>query len=196
MAGRVPLANPRSGDHLERMALKVIQGSQPHLLKEAAPFDIEEFFEFDVEDICGVRIDYRSDLPDGVYGYTDSEERLTVISSELMEDPRQRRFCRSTMAHEAGHALIHVPEFRLKKAFLRSIHDEKHVSLRLYREAEIKPYMNPEWQAWRFAGALMMPARPFTDAVLKGCDVGRLADLFQVNPAFVKARGRALKMTI
>jgi Zn-dependent peptidase ImmA (M78 family) len=100
------------------------------------------------------------------------------------------------MAHETGHAVIHVPEFRMKRALLRSIHDKKHPSLRLHREANVKIYMNPEWQAWRFAGAILMPARTFILAVREGLNEKNLANAFMVNPAFVRTRARALKIRI
>lgn len=196
MSQRVPLASPRSGKKIDEIALRILKKFQPGALSKPTPFEIERFFECELEGICGVRPDYRQDLPFGIYGYTDSEEMVSVISSELMDDPCQLRFARSTMAHETGHALIHVPEFRLKRALLRSIHNKKHVSLRLHREANVKIYMNPEWQAWRFAGAILMPADTFILGVKEGLGERGLADAFMVNPAFVRARARALRIGI
>lgn len=144
------------------------------------------------------RPDYRRDLPSGIYGYTDSDRMESVISSDLLDAPSesQMRYARSTIAHESGHALIHVPEFRRKKASLRSIHDKEHISLRLHRQADVKVFMNPEWQAWRFAGALLMPAPTFRAAIREGLDEFDLSELFNVNPAFVRSRLRALKLEI
>lgn len=196
MSLRVPLANPKSGADIDLIALKIIMQFQPDVLAEPSPFDIEKFFEFNLEDITGVQTDYRGDLPPGIYGYTDSDEKVCVISSELMDDPFQVRFRRSTIAHETGHGLMHVSEFRLKKALLRSMHDKKHVSLRLHRAANVPTYKNPEWQAWRFAGALLMPKPTFRFAVKEGYDEKDLAKMFDVNPAFVKTRLRALKLNV
>ena len=195
MSRRVVIANPRSGAKIDQIALGIIKRFQPEILNEPVPFDIESFFELDLETISGVK-PYYSELPPGIYGYTDSDLKESVISSDLMDDWPQKKFCRSTMAHEIGHVLIHVPEFRLKKALLRSIHDKKHVSLRLHREADVEVFRNPEWQAWRFAGALLMPELTFKAAVMDGLDERKLSRQFQVNPAFIRTRLRALKLTI
>lgn len=194
MSLRVPVASPRSGAEIDAIALKIIKKFQPEILDEPAPFNIERFFECELERISGVKSDYRRDLPSGIYGYTDSDTMESVICSDLLDDPLQIKFTKSTIAHETGHVLIHVPEFRRKKALLRSIHDKEHVSLRLHRQANVKVFMNPEWQAWRFAGALLMPTPTFKAGVIKGLDELDLSELFQVNPAFVRTRLRALKL--
>jgi Zn-dependent peptidase ImmA (M78 family) len=193
LSRKIPSTRSRSGNEIEEIALNIIKKFQPEILDRAAPFDIEMFFECDLEQICGVEPDYR-ELPTGIYGYTDSEAMESVISSELMDDWVEKRFCRSTIAHETGHALIHVPEFKLKKAMLKSLQHKDDVSLRLYRDSEVPVYKNPEWQAWRFAGALLMPAPVIKAAINDGLDVRQLAELFQVNGAFVRSRLRALKM--
>lgn len=195
MSRRVVIANPRSGAKIDQIAIRIIKKFQPEILNEPAAFDIESFFELDLEAISDVK-PYYSDLPPGIYGYTDSDLKESVISSDLMDNWTQRKFCRSTMAHEIGHVLIHVPEFRLKKALLRSIHDKKHVSLRLHREADVEIFRNPEWQAWRFAGALLMPEPTFKTAIMDGLDEQELSRQFQVNPAFIRTRLRALKLTV
>lgn len=196
MSRRIVIANPRSGRQLDTMALEIVKSFQPDILAEPAAFDIERFFDCALEAITEIKTDYRP-LPDGIYGYTDSETMESVISTELMEDPAQLFFARSTMSHEAGHAIIHVPEFRLKKAILTSIHNAQHgAALRLHRESDVPIFKNPEWQAWRFAGALLMPAVAIREAIRRGNGLRELARLFQVNPAFVETRLRALKITL
>ena len=193
MARKLVAAKPRKGLNIDATALKIIKKFQPKVLIEPTPFNIEEFFEFDLEKVSRVKTDYRV-LPTGIHGVTDSDKKVSIISSDLMDDSSQIKFTRSTMAHETGHVLIHVPEFRMKKALLKSIHDDKHSSLRMYREDDIPVFRNPEWQAWRFAGALLMPAKTFKAAIQQGYDEYDLSDAFQVNPAFVRTRMRALKI--
>ena len=196
MSRRIVMANPRSGRDIENLALKIVRSFQPGVLKEPMPFDIVRFFDCDLEAITGVNTDYRP-LPTGIHGYTHSETMESVISAELMEDPTQIFFVRSTMSHETGHALIHVPEFRLKKAILSSIHNAQHdVALTMHRETEVPLYRNPEWQAWRFGGALLMPEPIFREAVKEENDIRTLSSIFEVNPAFVETRLRALKITV
>jgi Zn-dependent peptidase ImmA (M78 family) len=82
-----------------------------------------------------------------------------IICSELAEygeDDVQRRRLRATLAHKIGHCYLHFKDSRRARTMLKFLHDESS-SLTMYGQAEIKAYENPEWQAWRFAGALLMP---------------------------------------
>ena len=195
MSRKIVAAAARSANQIEEMALVIIRAVQPTALRGPEPFDVESFFEFHMEELTGVKPDYR-ELPNGIHGYTDSDANESIVCSDLMDDPLKERFARSTMAHEAGHAVIHVPEFKLKRAILRSVHDDKHASLRLYRQEEVPLYCNPEWQAWRFAGALLMPEKIFRRAVEMGVSERVLVDTFNVNPAFVRSRAKALKLQV
>lgn len=195
MSRKIIAANPRKSVEIENRAKKIISLVQPEALQKPTPFNVEKFFELYMEDLVGVRPDYHA-LPYGIHGYTDLETNVSVISSALIDDPKQERFVRSTMAHEAGHATIHIPEFRFKKTVSRFIHDSSHSKFKLYRQEDIPVYMNPEWQAWRFAGALLMPAETVKSAIIEGMDRRDMADAFNVNPAFVDYRVKALKLKI
>lgn len=100
------------------------------------------------------------------------------------------------MAHECGHCILHVPEVTDRKAALKFIHDGDHVKLRLYHQSDIPTYENPEWQAWRFAGALLMPEETFSNAIKLGYSDRAIARVFRVNPAFVASRAKALKLEV
>ncbi|MHB1326534.1 MAG: ImmA/IrrE family metallo-endopeptidase [Thermoleophilia bacterium] len=194
MARKIVAVDPKSGAVIDSIASGIIKAVNPQALNKPQAFDIESFFEFSMEEFSGVQADYR-ELPPGIHGYTDTDTNVSIISSSLMDDPFQENFMRSTMAHEIGHAIIHVPEFKLKKALWRSIHDKEHV-LRLYRQEEVPIYRNPEWQAWRFAGAILMPEQAFRSVIQSGASRKDAADIFCVNPAFVCSRARALKMNV
>jgi len=197
LSRRVLAADPRKGADIDFLALQLIERYQPEVLAGNTAFDVEKFFEFDLEDLCGVKVDYR-ELPSGIYGVTDSERKECIISAELMDRPRKsdKYFARSTIAHEGYHAMVHIPEFRKKRAVLKSINDEQHASLCLYRQEDVPIYMNPEWQAFRFAGALLMPEEPFKASIRNGYGVRDLADLFQANPANVCSRAKALSILL
>ncbi len=193
MSRKLIPASPMSGAALDEKAYELVRRYHPAALEEPSAFDVEALFEIDLEDLTGVKPDYR-DLSPGIHGLTDSEKLECIISRDLAEDPAQLFFCRSTTAHECCHAIQHVGQFRQKRAVLRSIHDSDHVSLRLYREDAIPLYMNPEWQAWRMAGALLMPAKAIANALERGYGISDMANIFQVNKPFVLARLRALKI--
>lgn len=188
-------ANPRSNADIESLTLRMVRRYQPQVLTQNQRFDTEEFFDVDLEQITGVTPDYQH-LDPGIYGYTDTDKNVCIISRDLVEDPFSEFYCRSTTAHEMGHAVLHVPDYKIKRAILRSIHKKGHDNLRFYREDDIPLYVNPEWQAWRFAGALLMPAPAFKAAVRAGETVRDLSRHFGVNPSFIQTRGRALKLIL
>jgi Zn-dependent peptidase ImmA (M78 family) len=194
LSRRLVPANPRNRNDIESFALSIIRSLQPGVFTDNERFDIERFFDCYLEKLAGVSTDYRT-LEDGIYGYTDSDEMVCVISRELSEDPSQEKFYRSTMAHECGHAMMHVKDYRTKKAILRSIHRKDH-QLRVYREKDIVTYKNPEWQAWRFAGAILMPESVFKTTVKDGYSIYDLSDRFGVNPAFVRTRLKAFNLNV
>jgi Zn-dependent peptidase ImmA (M78 family) len=193
-ASSVPF-EPMSGRQIEKIASAIVTCFQPDVLELTGPFDIQRFVDVDLEDLTGVAPDYSYELPEGIYGLTDSENNRLVINAELAEDPYNDKFLRSTLGHEVGHCILHVPwlrqvnrirVFQQKKGEVGEIH--------LYREKSLPLYRNPEWQAWRFAGALLMPEKPFRSLLEEGLTKLEISDHFQVNPSFVDTRMRALKM--
>lgn len=195
MKRRLVPASPRGNADIEKLALNLIRRHQPGVLSHGEQFDIERFFDVYLEELTGVKTDYQI-LEDGIFGYTDSDEMVCIISQELAEDTWSNYFYRSTMAHETGHAYMHVSDYKLKRAILRSINKKGHGNLRTFRESDIVLYKNPEWQAWRFAGAILMPASAFEEAVRSGFTESDLSKRFGVNPKFVQTRLRALKLRL
>ncbi len=193
MNRKVVIASPRSGAQIDLEMQSIVREFQPEALLRPMVFDIEGFFEFQLEEITGVTSAYR-ELPLGVDGYTDSDTMESVVSTELVDtdDIVTRRRGRSTIAHESVHAIIHVPEFRAKKARLRSLHEAKNDNLRLFRQEHIERFRNPEWQAWRGAKGLLMPIASAYQAAQKGYRLVELAEIYDVNPAFVKSRFKEL----
>lgn len=193
-AGSIPF-QAMSGRQIEGIASTIVRSYQPDVMDLKASFDVERFVDVDLEDLTGVTPDYSYELPEGIYGLTDSENNRLVISAELTEDPWNDKFLRSTLGHEAGHCILHVPLLReMKRTRVFQQRKGEASGVNLYREASIPLYRNPEWQAWRFAGALLMPEAPFRALVEKGYTREDVANHFQVNPSFVDTRMRALKM--
>jgi IrrE N-terminal-like domain len=193
MARMVVKASPKSGAQIEAAALNLIQKYQPGVLIQPQPFDVERFFENHLESFTGVRSMYQELYPP-VHGYTDSDQMVSVVSSVLADDPNKLNFFRATVAHEIGHAVQHVPEFRRRKELLKLIHDSEDVSLRMFRKDQIRAYEDPEWQAWRFAKALLMPAVTVRMAGDAGISHNEMSLAFQVSVPFVRSRLRDLKL--
>lgn len=190
MAQPVVRARPRSGHMIDELALSVVRKFQPQMLEQLQAFDVERFFELEVPVFTGINTDYQR-LGLGVHAYTDISEMKCVVSVDLMNNETQRPFLHSTLAHEIGHCHMHVREFLRRKTEAKFVHDGAH-GLRLYRQESLRTYENPEWQAWRYAGALMMPAQSISIAIADGLTVGDMARMFGVHQPFVRTRLRAL----
>lgn len=177
MARKILVANPLSNKNIEEITLKIIKKFQPQVLSKPQAFDIGTFFDLDLEGVTGLSTGV-TELNLNIHGYTDIEKMECVIASQIAEDSRQATFLRSTQAHETGHAILNVKQFRERKAILRFIHDNNHTELRLYSEENMPLYCNPEWQAWRFAGAILIPAQMVYDLVKKGYTIYEIAKVF------------------
>ena len=193
MARSVVRANPTSGNQLDNHALAVVRKHQPWVLDKPSRFDVERFFENDLVSITGVEFDYRP-LRYDVLGYTDSDEMVSVVSASLAED--ESNFFRATVAHEIGHAILHVPQFRRRKQLLKFVDNDDLdvVGLRMYRDDEIPLYENPEWQAWRFAKGLLMPVSMVVQACQMNYSFEEMSSDFGVSVAFVRSRLKDLKL--
>jgi len=194
MARSIVRASPTSGNKLDLHALAIVRKYQPSVLDNPSPFDVERFFENDLESIAGVHFDYLP-LRYDVFGYTDSDEMVSVVSASLADDPANINLFRATVAHEAGHAILHVPQFRRKKQLLKFVDsDEMDVGLRMYREDQIPLYENPEWQAWRFAKGLLMPLPMVFRAFQLAYSLEDMSDAFGVSVKFARSRLKELKL--
>jgi len=125
---------------------------------------------------------------------TDSANKQVIIQEDLANDVYSEKFFRSTLAHETGHCIMHVPQLQRinRTQVFRQAKNED--SIKLYRKDNIPLYCNPEWQAWRFAGALLMPEAPLRMMFNAGASLSEMADNFEVNISFLKARLKALKI--
>lgn len=195
MSHRVPLVKARSSKEIDEIAFKIVQAFQPDAVRMVTKFDVERFFDCELERQTGVEPVYRQ-LGEGLEGYTDAAEMKCIICSDMAEygeDEAKRRRLRATQAHEIGHCFLHVAESRRNQTMLKFVNDES-TSLERYRQEEIKAYVNPEWQAWRFAGALLMPECCVRAAVNGKWTLKKMSRAFDVNCAFVEVRLRDLKI--
>jgi hypothetical protein len=92
---------------------------------------------------------------------------------------------RATVAHELGHAVLHVP-------FLRRQRGQAQPLTRVSR-AQLAPFRDPEWQAWAFAGCLLMP-RSLLVATRK--PLGEVARAHGVSSQFAAAHYARLRLPV
>jgi hypothetical protein len=170
-----------------------------------------------IEKRFGRAHDYE-DLPPGVLGYTKLSKtgvEKIIISSELAEDESEvaRRRERATMAHEAGHGLLHAHLFAVEKPS-STLFDNDNCSGSQILCREVIGDQTPnrpksswsEYQANRAIGGLLLPRKhvmttlePYLvssgalgGAVLDPARRGEaervLATVFDVNPVVARIR--------
>jgi len=188
--------SPMSGKQIDQLAAYYIAYYQPEVLKRPAPFDVHRFVDTKLEDLTGVAPVYSRELPPEIYGLTDSSENRLEIQEALAEDPFQEKFFRSTLAHESGHCIIHVPQLRKinRVQVFRQGKEESSGRVQLYRKDDIPLYCNPEWQAFRFAGALLVPEGPLRTMLADGASNSEIASTFNIHLPFLRSRMKALKL--
>ena len=193
---KVNKAQPRSGKEIEIAALDLIHRFQPEILKMVSEFDVEGFFDTELQEDTGIEAVYK-DLPKGVDGLTDSVQMRCFVSKALLDHqnkPVTRRRLRSIIAHEIGHCYLHVEDAKRNRKFQQKFENNEQYPPARYRPEEIKVYKNPEWQAWRFASALLMPEAIFKLAIERKWNKTMIKRGFDVNPSFVDVRIRELRI--
>ncbi|ANA41725.1 hypothetical protein A2G06_16400 (plasmid) [Geobacter anodireducens] len=185
---------PMSGKKIDQLATAYISFYQPEILKKPAPFDVHRFVDTKLEDLTGVVPVYSRELPPEIYGLTDSSENRLEIQEALAEDPFQEKFFRSTLAHESGHCIIHVPQLRKINRGQVFRQGKEEGGVQLYRKDDIPLYCNPEWQAFRFAGALLVPEGPLRMMLADGASNFEIANTFNIHQPFLRSRMKALKL--
>lgn len=191
MSKRIVIVAPAGREQIENEAQQILKQYQPECLIKPTAVDVETFFECHLPKIAGVTADYRKVEP-GIFGWTDSERMEVVISLDLIESESvvDRRRGRATIPHECDHAIRHIPQYRRKQQLLKSVNNGSGL---LYRQDEVKPYYNPEWQSWWWAKAFMMPLHIVQGLFNQGYSAYDMAEIFDLNPAFVKIRIEDLK---
>ena len=189
MTHSVSVVRPRTAKEIDELAFGLVASFQPEAVRLVTKFDVERFFDCELERLTGIEPDYLP-LGEGLDGFTNSEDKRCVICADLAdygEDDVKRRRLRATLAHEMGHCFLHVQDSRQSQAMITFLHDERS-SLELYRQGDLRAFENPEWQAWRFAGAMLMPECCIRAAVRAGWTKKMMSWAFDVNPSFVEVR--------
>lgn len=107
----------------------------------------------------------------------------------LLAGGRSANRARVTIMHEVGHAVLHVPVVRRRTAS-----PFRDLLLKRVQRGAIKPYRDPEWQAFALAGCVLAPRRTLEPLVLLGHPVSALADTFGVSEKMLNSHLRRLRL--
>lgn len=201
---------------IERMCIDELS-KYGYLPNEPSPIRIDRF----IEKRLGITPAYE-DIPANILGFTKFGKggvEAIVISRSIQDDGTQssERRVRTTLAHEAGHALLHAHLFLKPTRQMKVLFDEEHTDLTkvLCRDmvgSSTDSYAGYQGAWWEYQanaamGSLLLPetlfrvaASPYFEStgLLDGKAIiteGRrgeleraLADIFDVNPVVVHHR--------
>jgi hypothetical protein len=186
---RVP---PLSTSDIERVAEALLAELCPEALESPTKLDLLDWVDHQLGRL-GIFVApvAASDLVDAAaVTIPDRSTGIEILMAEELWDALlaggvRSYFARSTLAHELGHAVLHVSTIRRRKASPLG----QHLLHRVVRR-ELKPYEDPEWQAWTFAGFLMAPRR--TVAMLRDKTSSGLSAAFGMNTPMADVHLRRL----
>lgn len=190
----VPAVNPLSMDAIEELGRCFLEQLAPHVLDAPARLDVLELvdtrlpeFGINVYPATRAEIGHREGATD-----PSGEGQTTILVSEEvwtaleLEGPRSF-FARTTVCHEVGHALLHVPTLR-RRLMLTDV-------LARTRRSNLRPYEDPEWQAWAFAGAILMPSATLRMLIAQGASLApqNLSAIYSVSAGMAQSHLKKLK---
>ena len=182
---------PMSAAQIESDATLVIRNYSPALLREPGAFNIVNFFDHAMKDVYKLDTAVQH-LENGVEGQAWPDGRVFV--SELTYDMACMGVGRGrfTIAHECYHGIKHRRQIRQVL-----VHTGQAT---LYRRKSLPAYRDPEWQADRFAAALLMPA-PMVTLLAMGVRgeqvVKAISTTFQVSISAARIRAETvLKLNV
>ena len=153
----VPPVQPLSVAALEEVGRVFLEQLAPEVLSTPQALNVIKLVD-DVLPQFGVHVlpASREELGHRA-GATDpkGDREVDILVSEdvwddLLKPAPRCYFARTTICHEIGHAVLHVPVLRRRLLLTDGLARVERRSLRAYED--------PEWQAWTFAGCLLMPS--------------------------------------
>jgi len=153
----VPPVNPLSVAAIEELGRCFLEQLSPETLKAPRPLDVLRLADGQLPEF-GVHVypASRAELGnrDGATDPRGDGEVVVLIAEGVWEQleltPPKSFYARTTVCHEIGHAILHVPLLR-RRLLLTNV-------LARTQRSRLRAYEDPEWQAWAFAGAILMPS--------------------------------------
>lgn len=150
---RVFTVAPSSKAELELLAKEILLKFDPEISAVVKPLNLKLFAEIFVEDTFGWSLDVQEKLSNNILGYCDPKSKTFVIPEETYNQLDFDGRSRFTTAHECAHVIKHGTQMVNRMVSMSESGDQLHRKSRV----EIKPYIDPEWQANYLAGCLLMP---------------------------------------
>lgn len=194
----VPVVPALSKKKIEDRVAGIVREQYPDAWKGLEPIPVDDLYEFVAPSMLGISVDYRdlSSMGLKVEGWTNSDQKVSYVDSAIAQNfsVAGRRYYRSTVGHELGHCFLHMHlgRWRASRQFL---------GLSLHRDRRLlKPYEDPEWQAWHFCKELCAPQHLVQRLAAKyhkntATMMDAMIETFDMSYSFIESRLRSLKLS-
>lgn len=188
---RVLRMPPLSVATLERLAEALLLELAPEALTSPCSLDVLRLIDDELPK-WGIHIypatSAELGASEGLTSPEGSKDIEIIVAADQWHDledggPVANR-ARATVMHETGHAVLHVPVIRRRQQSAETR------GLRRVQRSALKPYLDPEWQAWTLAGCILMPRK--TLRTISHLDPRIVASTYGVSPAFAVNHMRRL----
>jgi hypothetical protein len=190
----VPPVNPLSVSVIEEVGRCFLEQLAPGTLLHPMPLDVLDLVD-NILPNFGVHCYPATPAEIGNRaGATDprGDSEIIILVSEsvwdaLESDAPRSHYARTTVCHEIGHAILHVPLLR-RRLLATDV-------LARTQRSNLRPYLDPEWQAWAFAGAILMPSATLRMLQVRhgGLPASLVASTYHVSEQMAQSHLRKLK---
>lgn len=188
LAEKVPPMPPLKSSDIELIAERFLEKVYPDALRHPTQLPFEDLVDTILQEhgIC-VRPASFEEMGERA-GATDPSPGSCInilvredVWNALFRGGRSAHYAKTTIAHELGHAILHVPTMRRRMSL-----PIQSGTLNRVQRSELKPYVDPEWQAWAFAGAIIAPRSTLT--TLHCGSVAQVAEIYGVSEVMMRKR--------
>ena len=178
----VPVVPPASIKRISFCASQFLQKVAPDHLRKPGILNLPKLIDYDLPIQCNIRIypvkatdlDARHEAVTRRLDRDDTEILIRETAwNELFKGGYRAHRARATVGHELGHACLHE------------------TVLALARQGDVRPYCNAEWQAWVFAGCILMP--PQTLQLIKPLNPENISRTYGVSRQFAETHSKRMR---
>lgn len=192
---KVPPVNPLSVAAIEELGRCFLDQLAPEALTGPQPLNVlnlvdERLPEFGIHVYPATREEIGS--RDGATDPKSSDGEVTILVTEDVWEALElggpkSYYARTTVCHEIGHAVLHVPVLR-RRLLLTD-------ALARTQRAKLRAYEDPEWQAWAFAGTILMPSATLRmlQVEYNRLTTGLVSAVYEVSASMAQSHLRRLK---
>ena len=188
----VPAVTPLSVWEIERRAEKFLEEYQEDMLRRPMPLDVAGLVDYLPQHRISVSPASAEELGPQVEAIATWEQfpEIEILMLEeqwraLFERGEQTHRAHATLPHELAHGVLHAEQLHISET------GPKALALRVTKRSNLEAFRDPEWQAWTWAGFVLMPRRILVD--LDCLEPEYVSEVYDVSPEMARYHLRLLR---